>query len=329
MLYQLYEFQCAAAKSLNFFAQAAQTAMRSPFMLGGQSELGRFVDATAEMLERGTRRFGKPGFGLRDTNIGGETVAVTEAVVLDKPFCQLRHFARATGRDDPKVLIVAPLSGHHATLLRGTVGALLPHHDIYITDWVDARCVPLSTGEFSFDDYVAYVIDFLRFLGPNTHVIAVCQPTVPVLAAISLLAAMDDPAQPPTMTLMGGPIDARAAPTAVTKLAETHSLRWFETNVIHSVPLTYPGAMRRVYPGFIQLTGFMQMNLERHIDAHAKLFQHLSRGDGESADATRQFYDEYLAVMDLSAEYYLQTVERVFQLHLLPRGLVESSRQSG
>ena len=323
MLYQLYEFQCAAAASLNGFAQAARTAMRHPFMPGYQTELGRLFDATVEMIERGTRHFGKPDFGLGNTVIGGETVAVTEAIVLDKPFCQLRHFARAAERDDPRVLIVAPVSGHHATLLRGTVSALLPHHDIYITDWVDARRVPLSDGEFGFDDYVDYVIEFLRFLGPNTHVIAVCQPTVPVLAAISILAAMDDPVQPPTMTLMGGPVDTRAAPTAVTRLAENRPLSWFETAVIHSVPYGYPGALRRVYPGFIQITGFMQMHLDRHIDAHVKLFHHLSRGDGESADATRRFYDEYMAVMDLSAEFYLQTVERVFQQHLLPRGLLK------
>ena len=229
---------------------------------------------------------------------------------------------RGVERDDPKVLIVAPLSGHHATLLRGTVKALLPHHDCYVTDWVDAKQVPLSDGPFGFDDYVDYVIDFLRFLGPNTHVVAVCQPAVPVMAAVSLLAAADDLVQPATMTLMGGPIDTRAAATAVTKLAEGRPLSWFENTVIETVPFNYAGAGRRVYPGFIQLTGFMQMNLDRHMNAHVKLFDHLIRGDGESADATKRFYDEYMSVLDLPSDFYLETVSSVFQEHLLPRGLM-------
>jgi poly(3-hydroxybutyrate) depolymerase len=322
VLYQLYEMNYNAAQPLHFFAEAMQRALKSPFIWGGQSEMVRLMGATAEMLERGTRRFGKPPFDLPSTSIGGETVAVTEEIVLSKPFCELRHFSRAVERDDPKVLIVAPLSGHHSTLLRGTVQALLPHHDCYITDWIDAKQVPLSAGGFGFDDYVDYVIAFLRHLGPNTHVIAVCQPAVPVMAAVSMLAAANDPVQPPTMTLMGGPIDTRAAPTVVTKLAETRPLSWFEHSVIHAVPFTYPGAHRKVYPGFIQLTGFMQMNLDRHVDAHVNLFKHLIKGDGESAGSTKRFYDEYLAVLDLASEFYLETVERVFQTHLLPRGLM-------
>ncbi len=322
MLYQLYEMNYNAAQPLHFFAQALQSALKSPFFPGSRSDMGRLMGAAAEMVERGTRRFGKPAFGLATTQIGGETVAVTEEIVLTKPFCQLRHFSRAIERDDPRLLIVAPMSGHHATLLRGTVQALLPHHDCYVTDWVDAKQVPLSEGPFGFDDYVDYIIAFLRHLGPNTHVIAVCQPAVPVMAAVSMLAAANDPVQPPTMTLMGGPIDTRAAPTAVTKLAETRPLSWFENSVIHSVPFTYPGAHRRVYPGFIQLTGFMQMNLDRHVDAHVKLFKHLIRGDGESAEGTTRFYDEYMSVLDLASEFYLETVEQVFQTHLLPRGLM-------
>lgn len=322
MLYQLYELNYNAAQPLRFFAQALQAALRNPFFPGGQSEMGRLIGASAEMIERGTRRFGKPAFGLDRTAIAGENVAVTEEIALAKPFCQLRHFVRDVERDDPRVLIVAPLSGHHATLLRGTVKALLPHHDCYITDWVDARQVAPAQGPFGFDDYVDYVIEFLRFLGPNTHVIAVCQPAVPVMAAVSLLAAADDSAQPPTMTLMGGPIDTRAAPTAVTRLAETRPISWFENTVIQTVPFNYPGAGRQVYPGFIQLTGFMQMNLDRHMGAHVKLFEHLIRGDGESADATKRFYDEYLAVLDLPSEFYLETVESVFQTHMLPRGLM-------
>ena len=322
MLYQLYEMNYSAAQPLRFFAQAMQTALKSPFFPGGQSEMGRLIGASAEMIERGTRRFGKPPFGLDSTTIAGEPVAVTEEIALTKPFCALRHFKRDAARNDPRVLIVAPLSGHHATLLRGTVKALLPHHDCYVTDWVDARHVPLSDGAFGFDDYVNYVIEFLRFLGPDTHVVAVCQPAVPVMAAVSLMAAADDPAQPATMTLMGGPIDTRAAATAVTRLAETRPISWFQNNVIHTVPFNYAGNGRRVYPGFIQLTGFMQMNLDRHMGAHVNLFKHLIRGDGESADATKRFYDEYRAVLDLPSEFYLETVERVFQTHLLPRGLM-------
>ena len=322
MLYQLYELNRNAAQPLNFFAQALQSALKNPFMPGGTSNFGRLLGATAEMLERGTRRFGKPEFGLDETQIGGETVAVSEEIVLSKPFCHLRHFARAIDRDDPRVLLVAPLSGHHATLLRGTVQALLPHHDCYIADWIDAKLVPLSAGRFGFDSYVDYVIEFLRFLGPNTHVIAVCQPAVPVMAAVSLMAAGGDPAQPPTMTLMGGPIDTRAASTAVTQLAESRPISWFEHTVVHTVPFTYPGAMRRVYPGFLQLTGFMQMNLDRHVNAHVTLFNHMIQGDGEGAAATKRFYDEYMAVLDLASEFYLQTVEWVFQKHLLPRGLM-------
>ncbi len=322
MLYQLYEFNYNAAQPLHFFAEALQAALKSPFVPGGASDVGRMVNATAEMIERSTRRFGKPRFGLNETHIAGETVKVTEDIVLSKPFCQLRHFERAVERDDPRILVVAPMSGHHATLLRGTVEALLPHHDCYITDWIDAKQAPLADGAFGFDTYVDYVIEFLRFLGPNTHVVAVCQPAVPVMAAVSLLGAADDPVQPPTMTLMGGPIDTRAAPTAVTQLAESHPISWFERTVIHRVPFIYPGARRQVYPGFIQLTGFMQMNLDRHVDAHVNLFKHLIRGDGESAAATTRFYDEYLAVVDLPAEFYLETVEKVFQTHLLPRGLM-------
>jgi poly(3-hydroxybutyrate) depolymerase len=212
------------------------------------------------------------------------------------------------------------MSGHHATLLRGTVEALLPEHDVYITDWLDARRIPLSRGKFDLDDYIAYVIEFLQVLGPETHVLAVCQPTVPVLAAVSLMAQADDPNQPRSMVLMGGPIDAEAAPTAVTKLAKGRPLSWFERTVVSQVPVYYPGALRRVYPGFVQLTGFMSMNLDRHVGEHLRLFEHLVQGDGESAGAHRRFYDEYLSVMDLPAEFYLQTVSTVFQHCALPNG---------
>jgi poly(3-hydroxybutyrate) depolymerase len=223
-------------------------------------------------------------------------------------------------RRDPRILIVAPMSGHYATLLRGTVEAFLPDHDVYVTEWVDARMVPLTEGRFDLDDYIDYLVSILHMLGGNTHVIAVCQPSVPVLAAVSLMEARNDPYVPPSMTLMGGPIDTRSNPTAVNKLAEEKGINWFRQNVITRVPFPSPGMLREVYPGFLQITGFMTMNLDRHIDAHHDMFRHLVRGDGDSAQKHREFYDEYLAVMDLAAEFYLQTVETVFVRHALPKG---------
>ena len=225
---------------------------------------------------------------------------------------------------DPRLLIVAPMSGHHATLLRGTVGAFLPDHDVYITDWRDAREVPVGIGDFDLDDYIDHVIEFIRLLGPETHVIAVCQPAVPVLAAVALLNAARDPASPLTMTLIGGPIDTREAPTKVNEFAKRHSLDWFSRNTIHTVPLGNAGFMRHVYPGFLQLAGFMAMNLDRHMEAHWQMFLHLVDGDGESLASKRRFYEEYRSVMDLSASFYLQTVSAVFHEHLLPRGLLVS-----
>ncbi len=320
MLYQLYDLQHAALLPLRLMAEATQQTFQNPFFPGAYTKVGRAMAAGAELIERTTRRWGKPDFGLPTTRIQGRDVAVTEQAVLTKPFCTLVNFERACDRDDPKLLLVAPLSGHYATLLRGTVQALLPHHDVYITDWADAKLVPLARGSFNMEDYIAYVMQFLQFLGPNTHVMAVCQPAVPVLAAVALMAQADDPCQPRTMTLMGGPIDTGAAPTVVTELAETRDIDWFERNVITTVPAYYPGGLRQVYPGFVQLTGFMSMNLDRHVGEHVKLFQHLVRGDGESADAHRKFYDEYLSVLDLTAEFYLQTVAEVFQKRSLARG---------
>ena len=320
MLYDLYELQHAALLPLRLWAGATQAALQNPANPASNTSLGRAVAAGAELIERTTRRFGKPEFGIRSVKIAGQEVAITEVPVLERPFCTLLNFRRAAERSDPKVLLVAPVSGHYATLLRGTAAALAAEHDVYITDWADAKTVPLSTGRFDLDDYIAYLMEFLSFLGPDTHVVAVCQPSVPVLAAVALMAQGKDANQPRSMTLMGGPIDTRAAPTAVTKLAEQHDISWFRCNVIATVPGMYPGAGRQVYPGFIQLTGFMTMNLDRHIEAHAKLFEHLVTGDGESADAHRRFYDEYLSVMDLTAEFYLQTVETVFQKHHLPKG---------
>ncbi|GIL40365.1 polyhydroxyalkanoate depolymerase [Roseiterribacter gracilis] len=323
MLYTLYEWNRAAMLPVRMLAGAANIAFQNPFAPVSYTQFGRSVVAASEVLERVTRRFEKPEWGLDVTLIGGEPVPVTIETVDQTPFCNLLHFSRDTDRNDPKVLLVAPISGHHATLLRGTVEALLPHHDVYVTDWIDARQVPLANGAFDLDDYVHYLIRFLKLLGADTHVIAVCQPAVPVMAAVSLLASAGDAVQPRTMTLMGGPIDTRRAPTAVTRLAETRPIEWFEHSVISPVPMMYPGALRNVYPGFVQLTGFMQMNLDRHVGAHVKLFQHLVRGDDESADAHRKFYDEYLSVMDLTAEFYLQTVETVFQRHDLPNGTMK------
>ena len=241
-----------------------------------------------------------------------------------KPFCELINFKRALpvgdSKNDPKVLVVAPMSGHYATLLRGTVQAMLPEHDVYVTDWIDARDVPIYQGTFDLDDFIDYVIEFIEFLGPRTHVIAVCQPAVPVLAATALMASRDHPAQPASVTLMGGPIDTRRNPTVVNDLAATRPIEWFEQNVISMVPFPNAGMMRRVYPGFIQLTGFMTMNLDRHRKAHWDLFENLVKGDCDSVAQHRKFYDEYLAVMDLPAEFYLQTVQTAFQDHALPNG---------
>ena len=286
----------------------------------------RYVAASYEVFLRVTHRYDRPPFGFSETLVDGRNVEVREEIVLEKPLCNLLHFARATRGSDPKVLLVAPLSGHYATLLRDTVRALLPEHDVYITDWVDARVVPLGHGPFHFDDYVRYVQEFIQFLGDDVHVISVCQPTVPVLVAVSLMAANDE-VQPRSLTMMGGPIDTRCNPTSVNYFAKHRALSWFEQRLICRVPGKYPGAGRRVYPGFMQLAGFVAMNPERHIDSHREFFRQLVRGDGDSAEAHRKFYDEYNAVMDLPAEYYLETVERVFQDHLLPRGKMVSLGQ--
>ncbi len=328
LLYHLHDWQRAVLAPWRMAAEATQAAFQNPFAPTSYTHVGRVIAAGAELFERTTRRFHKPGFELNTTKLRGKVVKVEEEIIETKPFCRLIHFKR-TGPDteinelmakDPRVLIVVPMSGHHSTLLRGTVEAMLPEHDVYVTDWIDAKMVPLSQGKFDLEDYITYVMDFTRLLGPDVHLLAVCQPAVPVLCAVALLADMDDPAQPRSMTLMGGPIDTRFAQTVVTKLGEERPMEWFRNTVIHALPFYYPGAYRLVYPGFIQLHGFMSMNMERHIGEHFKLFQHLVRGDGESADGHRKFYDEYLSVMDVTSEFYLQTVERVFQRHDLAQG---------
>lgn len=319
-LYQLYEFQQTSIAPLRIFAHANKQMHSSPLSPLAYTGMGRTLTAGFELMERMTRRYTKPEFGIKDTVIDGVKVAVSDEVVCGKPFCQLRHFTRAIDRKDPKILIVAPMSGHHATLLRGTVAGLLPYADVYITDWVDAKEIPAFMGKFDLDDYISYLMEFIRFIGKDTHGVAVCQPAVPLYAAAALMSEDDDPFTPRSVTLMGGPIDARRAPTQVNQMAMQRSLEWFEQHVITRVPMNYPGFMRRVYPGFLQLSGFMQMNLDRHIGEHVKLYQHLIQGDGESASAHREFYDEYLSVADLPAEFYLQTIDKVFQRQLLPRG---------
>lgn len=320
MLYHLYELQHALLTPMRLNAEVTRIAFQNPFNPLSYTQMGRYVSANAEMTERVTRRFEKPEFMLPETTIGGKKVAITEEAVAEKPFCTLLHFKRNIKRNDPKVLLVAPMSGHFATLLRGTVEALLPHHDVYVTDWHDTRQVPIRHGKFDLDDYIAYLREFLGVLGPDTHLIAVCQPAVPVLAAVSLMASDTDPNQPLSMTLMGGPIDTRISKTEVTELAENRPLQWFEKSVIYNVPFYYPGANRRVYPGFLQLSGFMSMNLDRHFGSYMKFYHHLIAGDGDSAESHRKFYNEYLSVMDIPAEFYLQTVNTVFQDHSLPRG---------
>jgi poly(3-hydroxybutyrate) depolymerase len=324
MLYMAYQAQCDALTPVRLLAQAAVGVLRQPWPLFSDHLLVRSAAAACELVSRAGISHRRPDFNIAATLVEGREVAVAEEAVLRHPFCTLVHFKKAHAVRQPRVLLVAPLSGHFATLLRGTIETLLPDHDVWITDWVNARNVPLAHGRFDLDDYIDLVAAFLRHLGPGAHVIAVCQPAVPVLATAALLAAENDPVQPRSMTLMGGPIDTRVAPTQVNLLATSHPLEWFERSVIEAVPARYPGAFRRVYPGFLQLAGFMTMNLDRHVGAQFDLFNHLVRGDGESAEATRRFYDEYCSVMDLPADFYIETIQRVFQEHALPLGTFKS-----
>jgi poly(3-hydroxybutyrate) depolymerase len=322
--YWFYEMGHAALNPARAMADATRLLFKNPINPLSNTAWGKGVAAAAELFERSTRRYGRPEWRISTTEVGGERVPVYITPVWQRPFCRLLHFERAfeyaPRRPQPRVLIVAPMSGHYATLLRGTVEAFLPNHDVYITDWSDARTVPLTEGRFDLDDYIDYVVSILHFLQGDAHVIAVCQPSVPVLAAVAMMEARNDPYVPSSMVLMGGPIDTRVNPTGVNKLAESRGVDWFRRNVITKVPFPHPGFMRDVYPGFMQLHGFVTMNLERHIEAHRQLFQHLVAGDGDSAQKHREFYDEYLAVMDLAAEFYLQTVETVFVRHDLPNG---------
>jgi poly(3-hydroxybutyrate) depolymerase len=307
---------------MRFWSTAARLALDNPFSPLSFNPFAKSTSAALEVFEAMTKRYGKPAFGLNETSIHSVKVPITERIVRAKPFCNLVHFARdetvSGRRTDPKVLLIAPMSGHYATLLRGTVKSMLPDHEVFITDWRDARNVPVADGRFDLDDFIDYIIDFVQYLGPNTHIMAVCQPAVPALAAAAVMASRGMAIQPASLVLMGGPIDTRRNPTQVNTLAMSKPLSWFERNVISVVPFPQAGFMRRVYPGFVQLSGFMTMNLERHQTAYRELFENLVKGDCDSIKQHRDFYDEYLAVMDLPAEFYLQTVRAVFQDHDLP-----------
>ncbi len=327
MLYQVYETQRAMAAPFSEFASATAKLYSHPLSPFAQSPLAQRVSAGFDLLHRLAKEYEKPEFDIRGVTVGGVEVAVQEQVAIHKPFCRLLRFKRFTDntqalglmKSQPTVLVVAPLSGHHSTLLRETVKSLLQDHKVYITDWTDARMVPLDQGNFHLDDYVAYVQEFIRHAGPDVHVISVCQPTVPVLAAVSLMASAGE-RTPLTLTMMGGPIDARRSPTAVNNLATNKSHSWFENNVIYRVPANFPGAGRRVYPGFLQHTGFVAMNPDRHLTSHYDYFRDLIRGDDDSAESHRRFYDEYNAVLDMPAEYYLDTIKTVFQDFALVNG---------
>jgi poly(3-hydroxybutyrate) depolymerase len=324
LFYQLHAINDAAMTPWRMAAEAGRQMLSDPFNPFSHTHGSKSLAAMFELFEATTRTYGKPAFGIEEALVNGIARPISERVVLEQPFGNLLRFERAGDEDgelgQPRLLIVAPMSGHFATLLRGTVREMVKDHDVYITDWNDAKDVPLSRGNFDLDDYIDYVIEFVRKLGPDCHVIAVCQPAVPVLAAVSALSAAKDSALPRSMILMGGPIDTRINPTVPNDLAKNHALGWFERHMIQRVPALYPGVLRRVYPGFLQLYGFMTMNLDRHVGAHLNHYNNLVKGDGDGADQHRRFYDEYRAVMDLPADYYLQTVQRVFQEHQLAVG---------
>ena len=320
MLYDAYEMQRSMMTGASAMAGVGAAWWQNPanpfsYMGGGQ-----IVGSALEVFAHAAAPRGKPNFGLATTTVDGRDVAVREEIVVRKPFGQLKRFVREGVEGGPKLLIVAPMSGHYATLLRGTVERMLQSADVYVTDWRDAKLVPLADGSFDLDDYVDYLVEFLEAMGPGSHMLAVCQPSVPAYATAALMSAQAHPCRPRTLTMMGGPVDTREAPTAVNTLATERPFAWFQQNVIATVPSAYPGGGRRVYPGFLQLAGFMSMNLGNHMTSHWEMFKHLVRGDGESADVTKDFYEEYRSVCDMTAEFYLQTIDVVFQRHALPKG---------
>ncbi|HEY8004138.1 MAG TPA: polyhydroxyalkanoate depolymerase [Phenylobacterium sp.] len=331
MLYSLYEASFYGSTPLRAVALATRDFWSSPLNPARDSELGRRLYAGADLFANLTRRYGKPAWGIDIVEIDGQAVRVRATEVWSSPWCKLTHFARdmadmrRAGRRvrEPAVLIAAPLSGHYATLLRGTVQAFLQDHEVYITEWSNARDVPVLDGRFDFHDYIDHIRTMLQALGPRPHVVAVCQPGPPVLAAAALMAEDGDESRPGSMTFMGSPIDARLSPTVTNKLAEEKPFTWFQSQMIDTVPPPYPGMGRRVYPGFIQLASFMSMNLEKHQEAHLRYLRQLMDGDGDSAERHLEFYDEYLSVLDLTEEFYLQTVDVVFQRYLLPKGELE------
>ena len=325
LLYDAYEMQRSLLTGASTMANIGVGWLNNPVNPFAYSHMGPVMASALQVFAHASAPRGKPEFGLATTIVEGREVAVTEEIVLRRPFGQLKRFKRAGVTDGPKLLIVAPMSGHYATLLRGTVERMLPGHDVYITDWRDAKCVPLEDGRFDLEDYVDYLIEFLDHIGSQpgeqrAHVLAVCQPSVPALAAACVMSADKHPARPKTLTMMGGPVDTREAPTEVNTVATQRPFEWFQRNVIATVPYLYPGAGRKVYPGFLQLAGFMAMNLGNHLVSHWGMYRHLVEGDGESADATMKFYEEYRSVCDMTEEFYLQTIDVVFQRHALPKG---------
>jgi len=320
LLYDAYEVQRSLLAGASTLANIGAGWMQNPANPFAYSHMGPIVASALDVFAHAAASRGKPDFGIDAVAVEGRSVPVIEEVVLRKPFGQLKHFRKSGARPGPKLLMVAPMSGHYATLLRGTVERMLPGHDVFVTEWRDAKLVPLDEGGFDLDDYIDYLVEFLEAIGPGAHMLAVCQPSVPAFAAAALMSADKNRCRPRTLTMMGGPIDTRKAPTAVNTLATQRPYAWFERNVVATVPYLYPGAGRSVYPGFLQLAGFMTMNLGSHLVSHWEMFKHLVQGNGESAEATKDFYDEYRAVCDMPSEFYLQTVDVVFQRHLLPKG---------
>ncbi|RVT93946.1 polyhydroxyalkanoate depolymerase [Sphingomonas crocodyli] len=320
MLYNAYEFQRNLLSVASTWADISSEWLQNPLNPFSYASMAPMMASGLDVFAHASASRGKPAFGFTEVVIDGKTVPITEEIILRKPFGQVKRFRRKGVTGSPKLLIVAPMSGHYATLLRGTAERMLPFADVYITDWRDARNVPIEEGSFDLDDYIDYVVEFLEKIGPGTHMLAVCQPSVPAYAATALMCEDKHPCRPRTLTMMGGPIDTREAPTVVNTVATQRPLSWFEQNVIHTVPVLYPGGGRRVYPGFLQLAGFMAMNLGNHLVSHWGMFKHLVEGDEESAQSTKKFYEEYRSVCDMTAEFYLQTIDSVFQRHLLPKG---------